>query len=207
MEDILYIETNNWNGKILLKEDGYFEGVAFNEKSETEEFDIFTNESNNNDIDFNSKGQSEPSLADSSMASERDEKNFNKGCGLIEAVNYLNNYSKMKESIKNDKYFIIFTDFLNVEFSDENRLEYLFEDLIGNKDVTLLLIGKANNLNLIKDKKNLIDENKNIEDLFLIKFGDKSELIYIENMKQIKSILSNSNVIKDEIIYPNEIYK
>ena len=113
----------------------------------------------------------------------------------------------MKESIKNDKYFIIFTDFLNVEFNDENRLDYLFEDLIGNKDVTLLLIGKANNLNLIKDKKNLIDENKNIEDLFLIKFGDKSELIYIENMKQIKSILSNSNVIKDEIIYPNEIYK
>nr|MBP3259165.1 hypothetical protein [Bacilli bacterium] len=34
MEDILYIETNNWNGKILLKEDGYFEGVAFNEKSD-----------------------------------------------------------------------------------------------------------------------------------------------------------------------------
>ena len=185
----------------------YYKKIAFNEKSETEEFDIFTNESNNNDIDFNSKGQSEPSLADSSMASERDEKNFNKGCGLIEAVNYLNNYSKMKESIKNDKYFIIFTDFLNVEFNDENRLEYLFEDLVGNKDVTLLLIGKANNLNLIKDKKNLIDENKNIEDLFLIKFGDKSELIYIENMKQIKSILSNSNVIKDEIIYPNEIYK
>ena len=30
---------------------------------------------------------------------------------------------------------------------------------------------------------------------------------YFENMKKIKTILSNSKVIKDEIFYPNEIYK
>ena len=34
MEDVIYMETNNWNGKILLKEDGFFEGIIFNEKSE-----------------------------------------------------------------------------------------------------------------------------------------------------------------------------
>ena len=62
-------------------------------------------------------------------------------------------------------------------------------------------------------KRNLKNENtsfidlKNIEKLFLNKFGDKSEIIDYENMKKIKAILSNNNAIKDEIIYPNEIYK
>ena len=39
------------------------------------------------------------------------------------------------------------------------------------------------------------------------KFDEKSEVIYFENMKKIKTILSSNNVIKDDIIYPNEIYK
>ena len=150
---------------------------------------------------------SDASLEDSEVNKEKEEKNFNKASGLIKAMNYLSNYSKMKESTNNEKYFIIFTDLLNVQFSDENKLENIFENLIWNKDVTLLLIGKSNQLNLKKDKTNLIDNDKNVEDLFLNKFGDKSEVIFIENMKKIKSILSNSNVIKDEIIYPNEIYK
>ena len=38
-------------------------------------------------------------------------------------------------------------------------------------------------------------------------FGDKSDLIDFENMKKIQTILASNNVIKDEIIYPNEIYK
>ena len=39
------------------------------------------------------------------------------------------------------------------------------------------------------------------------KYGERSEVIDFENMKKIKTILSSNNVIKDEIIYPNEIYK
>jgi hypothetical protein len=43
--------------------------------------------------------------------------------------------------------------------------------------------------------------------MILRKFGEKSEVINFENMKKIKTILSNNKVIKDEIIFPNEIYK
>ena len=42
--------------------------------------------------------------------------------------------------------------------------------------------------------------------LILKKFDERSETIEFENMKKIKTILSSNNVIKDEIIYPNEIY-
>ena len=45
-------------------------------------------------------------------------------------------------------------------------------------------------------------EGKFIEE----KFGEKSELIDFENMKRIQTILASNNVIKDEIIFPNEIY-
>ena len=187
----------------------YFKKTTFNEKTETEEYDIYSDDLKDNDLEFNlkDKNMSDASLEDSEVNKEKEEKNFNKASGFIKAMNYLNNYSKMKESTNNEKYFIIFTDLLNVQFSDENKLENIFENLIWNKEATLLLIGKSNQLNLNKDKTNLIDNDKNVEDLFLNKFGDKSEVIFIENMKKIKSILSNSNVIKDEIIYPNEIYK
>ena len=50
------------------------------------------------------------------------------------------------------------------------------------------------------------DEEKIMLDI-IDKFGDRSELIDFENMKKIKTILSNNNAIKDEIVYPNEIYK
>ena len=49
--------------------------------------------------------------------------------------------------------------------------------------------------------------NKNIEELILSKFGEKSEIIDFDNMNKIKTILSNNKVIKEEIFYPNEIYK
>ena len=51
------------------------------------------------------------------------------------------------------------------------------------------------------------NESKIIEELILDKFGEKSEIIFYDNMKKIKTILSNNKVIKEEIIYPNEIYK
>ena len=43
--------------------------------------------------------------------------------------------------------------------------------------------------------------------LIIQKYWEKSEVIDFENMKKIKTILSSNNVIKDEIIYPNKIYK
>ena len=38
-------------------------------------------------------------------------------------------------------------------------------------------------------------------------FGEKSEIIPFDNMKKIKSILSSNNIINDNIIFPNELYK
>ena len=52
-----------------------------------------------------------------------------------------------------------------------------------------------------------LNGKKNSESLILDKFGEKSEMINFENMKKIKTILCNNKVIKDEIFYPNEIYK
>ena len=51
------------------------------------------------------------------------------------------------------------------------------------------------------------EEEKKLNEIILENYGDRSELIAFENMKKIKTIFSSNNVIKDEVIYPNEIYK
>ena len=113
----------------------------------------------------------------------------------------------MKENIKNEKYIILFTDLLNKKFIDDKKIENIFENLIGDKEIILLLVGKYKELEVKKEKDNFIENEKIIEDMILRKFGEKSEVINFENMKKIKTILSNNKVIKDEIIFPNEIYK
>ena len=73
----------------------------------------------------------------------------------------------------------------------------------------VLLVGK--NKIFKHESKNSSDENEEeneyIIKLIMNKFGEKSEIINFENMTKIKTVLSYNNVIKDEIIYPNEIYK
>ena len=71
----------------------------------------------------------------------------------------------------------------------------------------MLLVGKNKELNEKKEKDNFIEDEHIIEDIILSKYGEKSEIINFENMKKIKTILSNNKVIKDDIIFPNEIYK
>ena len=71
----------------------------------------------------------------------------------------------------------------------------------------MLLVGKNKELNEKKEKDNFIEDENIIEDIILSKYGEKSEIINFENMKKIKTILSNNKVIKDDIIFPNEIYK
>ena len=79
--------------------------------------------------------------------------------------------------------------------------------MIKDKKISLLLVGKNKKYNTNKEKNDFNDNNIKFEKLILSKYGEKSEIIYFENMKKIKTILSNNNVIKDEIIYPNELYK
>ena len=127
--------------------------------------------------------------------------------GLVDTINYSKKYLKIKEGIKNERYLIIFTDFFNYyKITDEvilNNINNLEED-----NIIFLLVGKNNLENDIKGKNTLLDEDdeKELKKILLNKFDKRSEIIYYENMKKIKNILSN-NVIKDDIIFPNEIYK
>ena len=116
----------------------------------------------------------------------------------------------MKEDAKNEKYIILFTDlFNNYKISDEPVFNN-FQKLEEEKNIIFLLVGKNKSKELQKNKNNLIDEiteEKKMINIISNKFNKKSELIHFENMKKIKTILSSNNAIKDDIIYPNEIYK
>jgi hypothetical protein len=154
---------------------------------------------NDNNIEY--------SCENSLEISDNEEKKDDKIHGLVKVLNFINNYLKMKESIKNEKYIILFTDLLNIKLFEEKKIEKIFENLIGDKETILLLVGKNKELNEKKEKDNFIEDENIIEDIILSKYGEKSEIINFENMKKIKTILSNNKVIKDDIIFPNEIYK
>ena len=184
------------------------------ENESEEDFDI--NEINNEKINkkgFEFQKGSNNNFSDSqSQESFGNEKNSikisDKMKGLIDTINFTKKYLKIKEGIKNERYLIIFTDLFNYyKISDEvilNNINNLEED----KDIVCLLIGKHNLENAIKGKNTLLEEDdeKELKKILLNKFGKQSEIIYYENMKKIKNILSN-NVIRDDIIFPNEIYK
>ena len=113
----------------------------------------------------------------------------------------------MKEEVEKEKYIIIFTDFLNIQEGDDEKIINILNNIEGDIKAILLLIGKSITINPAKDKKNIFRKNVNLEELILNNFGEKSQVINFDNIKKIKTILSNNNVIKDEIIYPNELYK
>ena len=125
---------------------------------------------------------------------------------------YKNEIIKKKKKIYNlnEKYIILFTDlFNNYKISDEPIFNN-FIKLDEEKKIIFLLAGKNKSKDFQNDKNILIDEineEKKMIKIIYDKFDEKSEVIYFENMKKIKTILSSNNVIKDDIIYPNEIYK
>ena len=192
------IDTNSFSKDLMQ-----YKSTFFNEGNESEEYDLDLN------IKFNlgpNNNISEHSEEDSFDLNDKEGNDNNKIIGFVNAINYINSYSKMKESSNNEKYIIIFTDIFNVRINDDKKIEKIFGKLKGDERSILLLVGKNKNLNLKKEKCNAL-ENKKFEKLILDKFGEKSEIIYFENMKKIKTILYSNKVIKDEIIYPNEIYK
>ena len=111
----------------------------------------------------------------------------------------------MKEGVKNEKYIILFTDFFNYFRISEIEITKKFEKLTSDREIHFLLVGKHTKND--SEKSSEEKEEKRMNEILFEKFGNKSELIDFENMKKIKTILSNNNFIKDEIIYPNEIYK
>ena len=127
---------------------------------------------------------------------------------LAETINYIQNYFKKKEDIKNEKYLILFTDLFNADLlNDKKYIEKFFDRIKNNKNTIFLLVGKnkennENNLSSIE-----FTSDKFILNFVCDNFSKKSKLIYLESMSEIKNILSYNNVIVNEIIFPNEIYK
>ena len=82
---------------IFSKELFYYKNKIFNSNSEIYEYDINSNDFIDQDIEFNltSDNNNEYYQEKSSETSE-EEKNYNKIIGLINSINYLNKYSKMK---------------------------------------------------------------------------------------------------------------
>ena len=164
---------------------------------------------NSKDFEFDLGGKIFSDDSNDEESSDNHLKNKNKYQiieGLIETINYTKNYFEMKEGIINEKYIILFTDLFNIDFIEDEEIKKIFDKLKQNKEVIFLLVGKHKNFNVDMDSM-----SKN-EELFIIKyiiskFADKSEIVKFEDMPKIKTILSHNNVIKEEIIYPNKIYK
>ena len=162
-----------------------------------------------NDVEFNLLENniiSEPSQEGSFDMSEKEEKLIDKIKGLVNTINYLIYYSRMKD-IKNDKYYILFTDIFNLKLNEDEQIVKIIDFIKNDENGILLLVGKNKKFEEENRNSSSSINDKIIEEIILKKFGEKSEIIYIENMKKIKTILCNNKVIKDEIFYPNEIYK
>ena len=116
------MQVNKIDIKNFIKDLIYYKNKNFT----NEENDINVFEFKDKDIDlFNLDGDndSEYSEKESLELSEKDDINYDKIIGFIKAINYLNNYSRIKEGIITDKHIIIFTDLFNIKLFYEKRIE------------------------------------------------------------------------------------
>ena len=152
---------------------------------------------------------SDPQSKDSFNTEESNQSNISDILkGFVETINYSKKYLKMKEGKKNEKYLIIFTDLFNYYKTNDEIISSNLDNIKEDKNIIFLLVGKNDLNNDAKRNNNLLDDEdeNHLKEILMNKYDKKSQIIYYENMKQIKNILSN-NVIRDDIIYPNEIYK
>ena len=203
------IDINNFSKDLI-----YYKKKIFKEIDETEELDMDMNENDllNEKIDFQSNNDnfSEQRSEDDSLdENNKKMKNIMIVSGLIKSINYTRSYLKKKEAFKNEKYIILFTDLFNYFRMSDEEIRRKFENLNRDKEVQFLLVGKNKMRNIKNEKEKIIEEEdeKIIIEVINEKFGERSELINFENVKKIQTVLSSNNVIKDEIIFPNEIYK
>ena len=198
----IQIDINNFSNDLI-----YYKKRVFNEFNETDDFYFHENGSQREkfEIQTNDDNLSVPEDDESFDRNDNDFDNEKLIPGLIKTISYIRNYFKMKEVVKNEKYIILFTDLFNCKIIDKKK----FESLPKDREIHFLLVGKKMGRDTKKEKEDSQDENEKEKLMMDImeRFGDRSELIDFENMKKIKTILSNNNAIKDEIVYPNEIYK
>ena len=109
---------------------------------------------------------------------------------FINSLNYCLNYLLIKMKEINDKYIIIFTNFLehnaNLEIIDRMKRE---------RNVTYIIVSKYNES--FNELSNVIS--------FFDGCGKDSEFVDFNNMKEIKNILAR-NITINEIVFSNEIY-
>ena len=184
-----------------------------NKNKEIDEYNINFEEIKDKDIIINLEGNN---IGENSEEKEEEEeepeineegiKNYDRIIGLVKTINFLTNYIRIKEEANNEKYIIFFTELFNINLFKNDQVGKIFENLKGDKEIILLLILNNKNFNE-KSEYIFVEKNNSIENLILNKFRENSELISFDNINKIKTILSNNKVIKDNIIYPNEIFK
>ncbi len=201
------MKVNNIDNDNFSKDLIYYKNNSYKENNGINESDFNSEIENEYKFYLDENNQSSHSEEESLEFSGNEEINYDEINGLVNAINFLNKYSKVKEEINNEKYIIIFSNIFDINLNDDMQIEKIFDNINGDKNCILLLVGKNKRLNKKNENSKFNEHINYIEELILRKFGEKSEIIFFENMKKIKTILSNNKVIKDEIFYPNEIYK
>ena len=203
------IDINNFNKDLT-----YYKKKIFNEKKETEEFvdvDISENDLLEEKLEFPSNNEhfsEQRSEEESCEENDKKIKDYEMLIGMIKSINYIICYLKKKESVKNEKYIILFSDLFNYLSINDPYIEKKIENMPKDKNIHFLLVGKNRNRNIQNEKEKILEEDeKKMTEIIKEKYGEKSELIEFDNMKKIQTILSSNKVIKDEIFYPNERYK
>ena len=186
-----------------------FKKKYYNEYSETNELNTKKNDLANEKIEFQSNVDYSESNGDLDSFDDEDNrtKNIKLFSGLLKSIIYIKNYFRIKQAYKNEKYFILFTFLFNYFEINDKEIEKRIGELPIDKEINFILVGKYK-FKKVNDENNC-EENLEVKmsEIIKEKFGSFSSLIDFDNMKKIKTILSDNNDIKDEIIYPNEIYK
>ena len=186
-----------------------FKKKYYNEYSETNELNTKKNDLANEKIEFQSNVDYSESNGDLDSFDDEDNrtKNIKLFSGLLKSIIYIKNYFRIKQAYKNEKYFILFTFLFNYFEINDKEIEKRIGELPIDKEINFILVGKYK-FKIVNDENNC-EENLEVKmsEIIKEKFGSFSSLIDFDNMKKIKTILSDNNDIKDEIIYPNEIYK
>mgnify|MGYP006873018115 CR=1 FL=1 len=189
-----------------------FKKKIYNEYSETDELNTKKNDLQNEKIKIQSniENNTESNYEfDSFDEEDIRTKNIKLFSGLLNSIIYIKNYFRIKQAFKNEKYLILFTFLFSYFQINDKEIVKKIEELPIDKDINFILVGK-NKFKIVNNtKESNCEENleERMKDIIKEKFGSFSSLIDFDNMKKIKTIFSNNHNIKDEIIFPNEIYK
>ena len=145
-----------------------------------------------------------------SMVNDNQSKYVIKIEDTIKSINYCLSYLKMKEISKGENFFIYFSsniaELMN-HLSDLGSNDYLNNLSYESSQKKNIYLQKEPKINFLLVGKYKPENEEDYKSILIDYFGEKSDVIPFDNMKKIKSIFSSNNIINDNIIFPNEIYK